>query len=113
MTKSNVPTLYCKVELVTSLRAKTGSTMHILNENCFQYMTSFLLDREIIEGPEPAIVTTSESIRITKNGRNIEVTTYEWEAFEAYVQTSPNWSNHMWLAYQLHRYYIIYDPNNE
>ncbi len=110
-----------KAHLIMELNNEKQLTISVLTNDCLQYVATFLLEKEIIEGPEPPIIT-SRTFRLIKNGRNVIITTQEWEAFKIYVRSKPNWTTFDWLPGEepYNRfarvdlsYYILYDSNHD
>ena len=107
------PMLYEKVHTTIGLRNTNKSTLNMLDDNCFAYVKDFLLDEQVIEGPEPEQHTGVQCRTIHLDGNFINPKPEDWKEFRMYVMKHPKWATTTWNDFSYTRHYLLYNPNDE
>ena len=107
------PMLYKKVHTAIESRDTKSSLLSMLDDNCFAYVKDFILDEQIIDGPEPEQYTGVQSRVIHLDGNYINPKPEDWKEFRIYVNKHPKWATSTWSTDDYTRHYLFFNPNDE
>ncbi len=100
--------LYHKIQLAKQIRSNSKSTLSILSDDCFNHVTTYLLDQETINGPKPSEPHVITKVTIKKDDKPAKPDKTDWQKFKAYVEKHKNWTAYVSFIYPNSTYHIMY-----